>query len=62
MKCYLCNSSSFNLIKKGVRDNNDLSVLRCNNCGLVSLDSFNHIDENFYENSNMHSTKIDISN
>ena len=62
MKCYLCNSSSFNLIKKGVRDNNDLSVLSCNNCGLVSLDSFNHIDENFYENSNMHSTKVDISN
>ena len=62
MKCYLCNSSSFNLIKKGVRDNNDLSVLSCNNCGLISLDSFNHIDENFYENSNMHSTKVDISN
>lgn len=62
MKCYLCNSTSFNLIKKGVRDNNDLSVLSCNNCGLVSLDSFNHIDENFYENSNMHSTKVDISN
>lgn len=62
MKCYLCNSSSFNLIKKGVRDNNDLKVLSCNNCGLVSLDSFNHIDENFYENSNMHSTKVDISN
>jgi 2-polyprenyl-3-methyl-5-hydroxy-6-metoxy-1,4-benzoquinol methylase len=62
MKCYLCNSTSFNLIKKGVRDNNDLSILSCNNCGLVSLDSFNHIDENFYENSNMHSTKVDISN
>ena len=62
MKCYLCDSTSFNLIKKGVMDNNDISVLSCNICDLVFLDSFNHIDENFYENSNMHSTKVDISN
>ena len=61
MKCYLCDSTSFNLIKKGVRDNNDISVLSCNNCDLVFLDSFNHIDENFYENSNMHSTEVKIS-
>ena len=61
MKCYLCDSTSFNLIKKGVRDNNDISVLSCNNCDLVFLDSFNHIDENFYQNSNMHSTEVKIS-
>ena len=47
MKCYLCDSTSFNLIKKGVRDNNDISVLSCNNCDLVFLDSFNHIDKIF---------------
>lgn len=61
MKCYLCNSNSFVEIKQGVRDNRELSVLKCNNCGLVTLNSFDHIHEKFYENSNMHSTKIEIS-
>jgi len=61
MKCYLCNSNSFVKIKQGVRDNKELSVLKCNNCGLVTLNSFDHIHEKFYENSNMHSTKVKIS-
>ena len=61
MKCYLCNSKSFLKIKQGVRDNKDLSVIKCNNCGLVTLNSFDHIHEKFYENSNMHSKKIKIS-
>ena len=62
MKCYLCFSSSFEEIKKGVRDNNELSVIKCNICGLVTLNSFKHIDDKFYENSNMHQSKVDISN
>lgn len=60
MNCYLCFSSSFELIKKGVRDNNHLSVIKCNKCGLVTLDSFDHIDEKFYENSKMHSGTVNI--
>ena len=47
MKCYLCNSNSFVKIKQGVRDNKELSVLKCNNCGLVTLNSFDHIHEKF---------------
>jgi len=62
MKCYLCFSSSFEEIKKGVRDNNELSVIKCKKCGLVTLNSFKHIDDKFYQNSNMHSSKVDIQN
>ena len=62
MKCYLCFSSSFEQIKKGVRDNNELLVIKCNKCGLVTLNSFDHIYEKFYENSGMHTSKVDISN
>jgi 2-polyprenyl-3-methyl-5-hydroxy-6-metoxy-1,4-benzoquinol methylase len=62
MNCYLCSSTSFEQIKMGVRDNAELLVIKCVKCGLVTLNSFNHIDEKFYENSNMHSSKIEISN
>jgi len=62
MKCYLCDSKSFKKIKKGVRDNIELIVLRCSQCELVTLNSFEHIDENFYANSKMHSSKVDINN
>ena len=62
MNCYLCFSSLFEEIKNGVRDNNELLVIKCRTCGLVTLNSFKHIDDKFYENSNMHSSKVDISN
>jgi len=61
MRCYLCNSNSFETIKEGVRDNKELQVLKCDDCGLVTLSSFDHIHENFYEDSNMFSEKIKIS-
>ena len=61
MKCYLCHNILFDHIKKGVRDNAKLNVLKCNNCGLVTLDSFSHISDNFYEESRMHASKIKIT-
>lgn len=61
MKCYLCFSNSFVQLKKGVRDYNNLSVIKCNKCGLVTLNSFDHIDDKFYENSKMHSGTVKIS-
>ncbi len=45
------------IIKKrdgSVRDNKNLDILECQNCGLVYLSSNEHINEEFYEDSNMH--------
>ncbi len=53
MKCYLCGSSDHKLRDGKVRDNDKLSILECNNCSLVFLSSLDHIDESFYEESNM---------
>lgn len=52
-KCYLCGTSSFNKRPGKVRDNEDLSILECQNCGLVFL---SHADfpSGFYEQAKMH--------
>lgn len=54
MKCNLCNSQNYKKRKGTVRDNKNLEIFECCDCGLVFLSESNHIDENFYENSNMH--------
>lgn len=54
MKCNLCRSKDFKKRKGTVRDNKNLEIFECTDCGLVFLSKNNHIDEIFYENSNMH--------
>jgi 2-polyprenyl-3-methyl-5-hydroxy-6-metoxy-1,4-benzoquinol methylase len=54
MVCYLCNGASFVLREGRVRDDANLKVLECTGCGLVQLDSFEHIRSGFYEESGMH--------
>ena len=56
--CYLCNSSSFIDRKGQVRDNLNIKAVECIYCGLVTLSSFNHIQDGFYENSGMHEDKL----
>jgi 2-polyprenyl-3-methyl-5-hydroxy-6-metoxy-1,4-benzoquinol methylase len=41
-----------------VRDNAELKVLECSFCGLVFLSSFDHIKDDFYENSKMHGEEM----
>jgi 2-polyprenyl-3-methyl-5-hydroxy-6-metoxy-1,4-benzoquinol methylase len=53
MTCYLCGSSDYKKRAGSVRDNDKLEILECNDCGLVFLSSCEHIDENYYEESNM---------
>ena len=53
MRCYLCQSTNYKKRDGEVRDNKDLDILECKNCGLVFLSSNKHIDNNFYEQSNM---------
>lgn len=56
--CYLCNSSSFIDRKGQVRDNLNIKAVECIYCGLVTLSSFDHIQDSFYENSGMHEDKL----
>lgn len=60
-KCRLCNSEKIKLIKKGVRDNKDIDVFKCEKCGLEFLSTTNQIDENFYQNGKMHAL-YDVEN
>jgi 2-polyprenyl-3-methyl-5-hydroxy-6-metoxy-1,4-benzoquinol methylase len=53
MRCYLCQSTNYKKRDGEVRDNKNLDILECKNCGLVFLSSNKHIDNNFYEQSNM---------
>ncbi|EMY76331.1 methyltransferase domain protein [Leptospira weilii serovar Ranarum str. ICFT] len=58
MECYLCKSMS-NMRRDGVvRDNPDLEVLECAECGLVFLSNSKHISEEHYVNSGMHGEEM----
>jgi cyclopropane fatty-acyl-phospholipid synthase-like methyltransferase len=52
--CYLCGFTEFNRRKGQVRDNSKLIILECSNCGLVFLNTTDHISSCFYEASRMH--------
>ena len=51
--CYLCGSKNLKKREGEVRDNKNLDIMECQDCGLVFLSSFDHITNNFYEESNM---------
>lgn len=57
-KCSLCSGENIVLRHPHVRDNKELHVLECQDCGLVFLNTFNHISEQFYEDSGMLSNDI----
>ena len=54
MTCYLCKSTNSKSRKGKVRDNQNLQILECNDCGLVSLSSQDHINNHIYINSGRH--------
>lgn len=58
--CYICKSKKIKKKPAEVRDNANLDVLECADCGLVFLSSFSHINDGFYENSGMHEDEPDI--
>ena len=61
VKCNLCNSVKIIKRDGSVRDNKSLDIYECDDCGLVFLSDFTHIENSFYEESNMHGeTTIDI--
>ena len=54
MKCYLCNGIEFKVRADKVRDNENISVIECVKCSLVTLSDINHIDDSHYKKGNMH--------
>jgi len=54
MNCYLCKSQEFKVRDGSVRDNPKIKVLECLTCGLVQLNSQDHLKEGHYESSRMH--------
>ena len=54
MSCYICASEIYIKRPGSVRDNPDLKIHECTNCGLVFLSSQQHITEDHYKDSGMH--------
>jgi 2-polyprenyl-3-methyl-5-hydroxy-6-metoxy-1,4-benzoquinol methylase len=54
MTCYLCNNPDFSVRKGAVRDDPSLQIIECTDCGLVMLNSLQHIHSGHYEDSGMH--------
>lgn len=54
MHCYLCNSTSHQVRPGRTRDNTDIEVLECKDCGLVFLGSSMVISDEDYQQSKMH--------
>jgi len=54
MTCYLCGSHSYGFRKGVVRDAPEMKIRECGSCGLVSLESTDHISPDFYQDSGMH--------
>jgi SAM-dependent methyltransferase len=46
--CYLCGGKRRSRVSGKVRDKASLGVLRCDDCGLVYLESFDHIPDDYY--------------
>ena len=61
-KCYICGSSNLSDTGYTLRDSDKLRVLKCNDCSLMFLSSFYHIDENFYEDGKMHGSDCNLLN
>lgn len=53
MKCLICGEENFKCIHRGTRDVLDINVMKCKNCGMVQLDSFEQNTEENYEGGGM---------
>ena len=58
MSFYLCKSDKYSKRTGSVRDNRDIDILECSNCGLVYLSSLGHIQSEHYEKSGMHDGEV----
>ena len=49
--CYLCGHEEFDTLPGKVRDKPELGIRKCRACGLVCLDSFDHIQPGYYSSA-----------
>ena len=54
----MCKSDKHSKRTGSVRDNPDIDVLECSDCGLVYLSSLEHIQDKHYEGSGMHDGEV----
>jgi SAM-dependent methyltransferase len=48
-RCYLCAAQDLTPVQGKVRDIPHLGILRCNVCGLVFLENFDHVQSDYYD-------------
>lgn len=53
--CYLCSGAKHKKREGKIRNLDGVDVLECQNCSLVFLSSFEHMNEIFYQQGEMHS-------
>ena len=53
--CYLCLGAKHKKREGKIRNLDDVDVLECEDCSLVFLSSFAHMNEGFYQDGAMHS-------
>lgn len=51
--CPICKNTKVEHTNYNLRDNKTLKVLKCKNCSVCFLSSFEHINENFYQEGKM---------
>ena len=54
MVCYLCSHRKFRIRATKTRDRDDVRIVECEQCGLVSTDKISHLADGHYEESQMH--------
>lgn len=52
--CRLCGNTELKLFHKGVRDNKDIDILKCSECGMLQTSNVNTEITEYYESGNMH--------
>lgn len=48
MKCLICRNTEFVCIHHGTRDVSDINVMKCKNCGMVQLDTWEYNTDEMY--------------
>tara|TARA_R110000851_G_scaffold190401_1_gene341006 strand:- start:530 stop:1399 length:870 start_codon:yes stop_codon:yes gene_type:complete len=53
VSCLLCHNKDYKIVSENTRDIESLFIKKCTNCDLVYISDSSHIDDSFYQDSNM---------
>ena len=51
--CHVCGKSNWKKVQGKLRDKPEIGIIKCSSCGLVTLETTNHISEQLYQDSKM---------